>query len=134
MLIAPTAAAIILLAIVQYRWSTDVSNAASVRLADSLQMSMVGWQLNLYRDLTDVCERFRLGGDDIAVDDFPKAIHQFAAKQASAEYADLVSAIQLVAVDPALPVLEWTAASGTFISVDSPVISRCARNLARRPP
>ena len=63
LLVVPTAIAVIMLAIVQYRWSEEVRSATSVRLADSLQMSMMSWHLNLFRDLSDICLRVRLDSD-----------------------------------------------------------------------
>jgi signal transduction histidine kinase len=40
--------------VAQYRWSRQVSDAAAVRLADTLQMSMVNWQVDLLRTFSDV--------------------------------------------------------------------------------
>ena len=59
-LIVPTALVVIVLAVLQYRWSNQVSNATSVRLADSLQMSMINWHLNFFRDLSDICAAMRM--------------------------------------------------------------------------
>ena len=42
----PAAIVIIVLAVLQYRWSNQVSEATSIRLADSLQMSMINWHLD----------------------------------------------------------------------------------------
>jgi len=37
---------VIVLGVLQYRWSNQVSEATSIRLADSLQMSMINWHLD----------------------------------------------------------------------------------------
>jgi signal transduction histidine kinase len=47
--------------VVQYRWSRDVSDAAAVRLADTLQMSIVNWQVDLLRTVTDIAEAIPTG-------------------------------------------------------------------------
>ena len=40
---------VIVLGVLQYRWSNQVSEATSIRLADSLQMSMINWHLDFFR-------------------------------------------------------------------------------------
>ncbi len=41
---------VIVLGLLQYRWSNQVSEATtSIRLADSLQMSMINWHLDFFR-------------------------------------------------------------------------------------
>lgn len=49
-----TTAVIVSVGVAQYRWSQEVSDAAAVRLADTLQMSMVNWQIDLLRTFSDV--------------------------------------------------------------------------------
>src|SRR5579864_7548136 len=56
---------VIVLAALQYRWSNQVSEATSTRLADSLQMSMINWHLDLFRDFSEICVAMR---DDAGVD------------------------------------------------------------------
>src|SRR5262245_43815126 len=58
-LVISTALVIMILAGLIYRWSNQVSEATTVRLADSLQMSMVNWHLNFFRDLSDICLALR---------------------------------------------------------------------------
>jgi signal transduction histidine kinase len=45
---------IILFGVLQYQWSQEVSDAAAVRLADTLQMSMVNWQIDLLRNFSEI--------------------------------------------------------------------------------
>jgi len=59
-LIVPTAIVLIVLGVLQYRWSNQVRSATSMRLADSLQMSMMNWHLNLFRDLSEICAKLRI--------------------------------------------------------------------------
>ena len=101
-LVVPTALAVIMLAIVQYRWSEEVRSATSVRLADSLQMSMMSWHLNLFRDLSDICLRMRLDSNHLGGQELEQTVRRFQEQQASADYRDVVSGINLVAVRPAI--------------------------------
>jgi signal transduction histidine kinase len=114
LLVVPTAIAVIMLAIVQYRWSEEVRSATSIRLADSLQMSMMSWHLNLFRDLSDVCLRLRLDSDSLGGHELEQTVRRFQEQQAAAEYPDVVSELNLVPSDPALPSLRWNTATHHF--------------------
>src|SRR5271169_4711834 len=46
---------VMVLAALQYSWSNQISEATSIRLADSLQMSMVDWHLDFFRDFSEIC-------------------------------------------------------------------------------
>lgn len=58
-LIVATASVVVVLAVLQFRWSNQVSDATAVRLADSLQMSLINWHLDLFRDLSEICLTLR---------------------------------------------------------------------------
>ncbi len=47
-IVIPSAIIVAALAMLQYRWSTRISEATAVRLADSLQMSMMNWQKDFF--------------------------------------------------------------------------------------
>src|SRR5688572_21341725 len=64
-----TAAAIVGLAVLQYRWNRDASEATGVRLADALQLSMVNWHLDLFRNLSEVCLTIRMAATFSSGDD-----------------------------------------------------------------
>ena len=53
------ASVLTLLAVLQYRWSGEVSEAASARMKSNLQASMMGFRQDLYRELVVVCAAFR---------------------------------------------------------------------------
>ena len=117
LLVVPTAIVIVLLGIVQDRSSLEVSRATGQRLTDSLQMSIMSWQLNFFRDLADVCLRFRLDDDRIRIRDLEQAVSRFESRQASADFADLVASIQLVTADPRAPLFEWRTSDQRFVPV-----------------
>jgi signal transduction histidine kinase len=132
LLVVPTAIAVIMLAIVQYRWSEEVRSATSVRLADSLQMSMMSWHLNLFRDLSDICLRVRLEADRLGRDDLEQMVRRFHEQQASAEYPDLVSEFNLVTVAPELPGLRWNRTTDRFEPVHNVTwLENLRNNLSR---
>jgi signal transduction histidine kinase len=56
---------VIVLGALQYSWSNQISEATSIRLADSLYMSMINWHLDLFRDFSEICTSLR---DDSEVD------------------------------------------------------------------
>ncbi len=51
---------VIVLGVLQYRWSNQVSEATSIRLADSLQMSMINWHLDFFRVFSEICVALRV--------------------------------------------------------------------------
>src|ERR1700722_7656066 len=51
---------VIALGVLQYRWSNQVSEATSIRLADSLKMSMINWHLDFFRAFSEICVALRV--------------------------------------------------------------------------
>jgi signal transduction histidine kinase len=113
-LVVPTVIVVIMLAVVQYRWSDQVSSATSVRLADSLQMSMMSWHLNLFRNLSDICQQIGLSANSVGRRELEDTARRFQEQQASAEYPDLVSEVDLVASDVLLPAMRWNGMTHRF--------------------
>lgn len=129
LLVVPTTVVIVLLGIVQYRSSVDVSRAAAQRLTDSLQMSIMSWQQNLFRDLADICLRFRLDGHRIDLRDLEQAVSRFQTRQESADHRDLVAGIYLVSAGSAPPA-EWHSGDRRFVRVaETPALSMLRQGL-----
>src|ERR1700721_2586874 len=63
---------VIVLGVLQYRWSNQVSEATSIRLADSLQMSMINWHLDFFRVFSEVCLAMRVDPDSGPQDGWDK--------------------------------------------------------------
>src|SRR5215475_8316573 len=89
-----SALVVVLLAALLYWRSNQVSEMTTVRLADSLQMSMVNWHLNLFRDLSDICEALR--GDFNGGDEFERYAQRFKDWKASTRYPDLVGHLYIL--------------------------------------
>ncbi len=94
--VIPSAIIIAALAILQYRWSTRVSEATAVRLADSLQMSMMNWQKDFFGYFTEIGVAMRVDpvGDEPA--DASRYVRRFAEWREVAKYPRLVSNIHLL--------------------------------------
>jgi signal transduction histidine kinase len=91
-----TAGAIAGLTVLQYRWNREASEATGVRLADALQLSMVNWHLDLFRNLSEVCLTIRMGADfspDGDIDEFAKRVAEW---RGIARYPGLVKNVYIV--------------------------------------
>lgn len=92
-----TTTVIIVFAGLQYRWSNEVTEATGVRLADTLQMSMVNWHLDFLRNFSEVGRALRPSprrGDG----DLEWYAQQFEEWQALARYPTLVSGLYVIDV------------------------------------
>lgn len=94
-----SAVVVIVFAVLQYRWSNQVSEATGVRLADTLQLSMINWHLDLLRNFSELCLIVRIPADRGAGGDLRTYVGQFAEWRAVARYPDLVSNVYLLASD-----------------------------------
>ena len=88
------AAVVVTLAVIQYRWNQQASDATGVRLADSLQLSMINWHLDLFRNLSEVGLTMRMPVETEAQDD--QYARQFAEWRSIARYPELVASISIV--------------------------------------
>jgi signal transduction histidine kinase len=99
-LVIPAAVILIVLAVLQYRWTTEVSEATSVRLADTLQLSMINWHLDFFRNFSEVCLTMRV--DPEMAEGEPAAapfLQRYSEWAAIATYPELVSNIYLARAD-----------------------------------
>jgi signal transduction histidine kinase len=92
----PAAIVIIMLAVLQYRWSNQVSEATSIRLADSLQMSMINWHLDLFRDFSEVCVALGVKPEESTQRDFDEYARRFAEWKKVTTHPDLVSNFYII--------------------------------------
>src|SRR6202046_3620337 len=97
--VIPSAIIVAALAVLEYRWSTRVSEATAVRLADSLQMSMMNWQKDFFRYFSEIGLALRIDPVEDAPGDVGKYVRRFAEWQAAAKYPKLVSNVYLLKSD-----------------------------------
>ena len=66
------------LGVLQYRWSNQVSEATSIRLADSLQMSMINWHLDFFRAFSEICIALRVDPESRTQEDWNQYAQRYA--------------------------------------------------------
>ena len=104
-----SAALVVALAALQYRWNADASEATGVRLADALQLSMINWHLDLFRNLSEVCLTMRTSADPAEDDPAAAYARRLAEWRSIARYPELVAGFHARprrAGDP-----EWTGST-----------------------
>src|SRR5579872_4609137 len=87
---------VIVLGLLQYRWSNQVSEATSIRLADSLQMSMINWQLDFFRAFSEVCVAVRVDPDSSTPEDWDQYARRFEDWKKTTANPNLVSGIYVL--------------------------------------
>src|SRR6202040_3734850 len=92
---------VMVLAALQYRWSNQVSEATSIRLADSLQMSMINWNLDFYRVLSEVCVALRGDPESGTQDSLGQYARRFADWKKTTANPDLVAGLYILRFDGA---------------------------------
>src|SRR5437879_5481729 len=85
--VVATTAVIIAFAWLQYRWSTEVTEATGVRLADTLQMSMVNWHVDFLRNFEEVTRALQVDHDENA---WAAALPRIREWKAVARYPEMV--------------------------------------------
>jgi signal transduction histidine kinase len=99
--VIPSAVIVASLAVLEYRWSTRVSEATAVRLADSLQMSMMNWQKDFFRYFSEIGLAMRIDPVEDAPGDVNRYVRRFAEWRAVAKYPNLVSNVYVLKSDRA---------------------------------
>lgn len=97
--VLPSAIVIIALAIMQYRWSARVSEATAVRLADSLQMSLMNWQKDFFRYFSEIGLALRIDPVEEPYADPSQYVRRFEEWKALTRYPNLVSNVYLLEAD-----------------------------------
>jgi signal transduction histidine kinase len=104
------AVVVVALAILQYRWNAEASDATGVRLADALQLSMINWHLDLFRNLSEVCLTVRPSADPADGDQDDIYARRLAEWRSIARYPDLVDRFYVVPRSEGVPA--WPGAAG----------------------
>jgi len=85
-----------ILAVLQYRWSNQVSEATSVRLADSLQMSLINWHLDFFRDFSEIGLALGGGSEENGSEEPDQYARRLGQWKSQAKYPDLVSNLYIL--------------------------------------
>ncbi|MEI9812742.1 MAG: HAMP domain-containing sensor histidine kinase [Acidobacteriota bacterium] len=94
--VIPSAIVVIALAVLQYRWSARVSEATAVRLADSLQMSLMNWQKDFFRYFSEIALALRIDPLEDAPGDVNQYVRRLAEWKALAKYPNLISGVYIL--------------------------------------
>ena len=107
---------VIVLGVLQYRWSNQVSEATSIRLADSLQMSMINWHLDFFRVFSEVCVALRVDPDSNTQDDWDQYARRYADWKKTTANPNLVAALYILRFNeaPAAQVLRLAPSGQRF--------------------
>ena len=113
---------VIILGMLQFRWSNQVSEATSIRLADSLQMSMINWHLDLFRVFSEVCVALRVDPDSNAQDDLSQYARRFEDWKKTTANPNLVAGLYILRFDepPATQALRLSTDGQHFVPADWP--------------
>src|ERR1700680_1752959 len=113
---------VIVLGVLQYRWSNQVSEATSIRLADSLQMSMIHWHLAFFRVFSEVCVALRVDPDSSTQDDWDQYARRYADWKKTTANPNLVEGLYVLRLEeaPGAQVLRLAASGQRFEPSDWP--------------
>jgi signal transduction histidine kinase len=106
-----TTIVIVVFAALQYRWTREISEATGVRLADTLLMSIVNWQIDLERNFAEIGRA--LGGDTVD-GGLDAHARRFAEWKGLARYPQLVRAAYLLDAAPPAAARRFDERSGMF--------------------
>jgi two-component system sensor histidine kinase SenX3 len=90
-----SALALGIVAFLQYRWTTQVSRASEVRIGSNLQLMMMDWHLDFYREFAAVCVVLQVGPDSGAQDGWNAYAQRYAEWRRSATNFDLVKNVYI---------------------------------------
>src|SRR6202171_2668575 len=111
---------VVVFGVVQYRWSNQVSEATSIRLADSLQMSMINWHLDFFRDFSEICIAMRVEPEAGAPNDWNQYVGRFGEWKKATAHPGLVSGLYVLRFDETPKMLRLNPSSQRFEPSDWP--------------
>jgi signal transduction histidine kinase len=114
------AAVVIVLGVLQYRWSNQVSEATSIRLADSLQMSMINWHLDFFRAFSEACVALRVDSGPSTQENWTEYARRYGEWKKTTAYPNLVAGLYALETDPAMHLLRLSPSSQRFQTADLP--------------
>ena len=94
-MVVVSALALCIVAFLQYRWTTQVSEASEIRIGSNLQLMMMDWHLDFYREFAAVCVALQVGPDSGAQDGWNAYAQRYADWRRTAERPELVKSVYL---------------------------------------
>jgi signal transduction histidine kinase len=68
---------LIIVGVLQYRWTKQLTVASEARLGTPLQPLMIGWHLDFYGELSAICVALQVGPDSGARDNWDDYLHRY---------------------------------------------------------
>ena len=116
------AAVLVALAVLQYRWAREVSDATSVRLQANLDASILGWRDDLYRELTSMFTALQVSPAQSQSDKSAQYAQQYQTWAQAAAHPNLISHLYLFqnAGTEHSQLLEWNGTKNEFETAEWP--------------
>ena len=116
------AAVLVALAVLQYRWAQEVSDATSVRLQANLDTSMLGWRDDFYRELTSVFTALQVSPAQSQSDKSAQYAQQYQTWAQTAAHPNLISHLYLFqdAGTEHSQLLQWNGVKNNFEPAEWP--------------
>jgi signal transduction histidine kinase len=109
--IAGMASLLIMVGILQYRWTKELSEAAEARIGSTLKPLMLEWHLDLYSELSAICVAMQVGPDSGAHDAWNDYLQRFADWN-QVEGGGQVAETAYPNPDLVLGIYEWQTSTG----------------------
>ena len=71
------AVSIIILGMLQYRWSTEIRKASETRVGTELESTMMKWHLDFYSEISAICNVLQIGPDSGARDNWDDYLQRY---------------------------------------------------------
>jgi signal transduction histidine kinase len=84
-----------LVGVMQYRATTQLSDATEARIGGNVESLMMGWQLDFYRHLSAICISLQVGPDSGAFDDWAAFSDRYEQWRRTAERPQLVQGLYI---------------------------------------
>lgn len=90
-----SATALCVVALLQYRWTNQVSEVSAVRIGADLQSRMMDWHLDLYQEFAGICVALQVGPDSGAQDGWNAYAQRYSEWHRTSAAANLVKDVYL---------------------------------------
>jgi signal transduction histidine kinase len=84
-----------IVAVLQFRWTSQISEATDAQIGSSVQSLMMDWHLDLYREFSAVCVALQVGPDSGARDGWKDYLQRYADWTGSAANRDMVEDVYI---------------------------------------
>ena len=107
-----------IVAVLQFRWTSQISEATDAQLGSSVQSLMMDWHRDLYREFSAICVALQVGPDSGAHDGWKDYLQRYADWTDIADNRDIVENVYIWEIG------QWGEAQLLRLDVDSQKIER----------